>query len=341
MSSTATPLKTTTLKTSACADPCSGGSGATKHEGSSSASSERGAALGQGGLSPTICCFKCGDHFKPYYQPEKRSHGDAPAFCISCRLKGEANRQRCRHHGTDESFECGCTEVRYSPTLAAENGGCLAMGHMEKQRRKDWPENLNPCVACAGMDNRPTNRIKDKRSYLKIRNNVGAMAEGVPGYAESHHAESFSEDTFTQEEIRDLLVQEGWHIRKDGTVGRPPGRPPTGIRDEDTIWVGLDRGFLYLAVYYPELFEQLKPNGSLGIRDLVGVVQALDQSLNVTATGEAIGRSRATVNRMKQAGQEHLRQNPLRGETMTRPWIRSSPRCSLNQVRRPKWRQQS
>jgi hypothetical protein len=139
------------------------------------------------------------------------------------------------------------------------------MGHMEKQHRKDRPGYREPCVVCGGMGNRATGRMKDKRAFLKIRNNVGAMAEGTPGYAESHHAESFSEDTLTQEEVRDLLVQEGWHIRKDGTVGRPPGRPPTGIRDEDTIWVGLDRGFLYLAVYYPSYSSnssRMAPSGS-------------------------------------------------------------------------------
>jgi hypothetical protein len=33
----------------------------------------------------------------------------------------------------------------------------------------------------------------------------------------------------------DSLRQGGWHVRKEGTTGRPVGRPATGIRDEDNL----------------------------------------------------------------------------------------------------------
>jgi hypothetical protein len=89
------------------------------------------------------------------------------------------------------------------------------------------------CIACRG-----TGKIKDRHHYLKAKRTVGAQAEGAPRQL---YAAADDLDPVKLAE-REFLTLGGWSIESVVTTGRPVGRPPEGILEEEELMAAINLG---------------------------------------------------------------------------------------------------
>ncbi len=221
-----------------------------------------------GGRSQFGRCFKC-------YAPRSPlvANRDSGYICLACAADRPA-------HEKDQSFACGDAwnleryvlldpDVEHGPTVVA------------RPPSKD-------CVACRG-----SGRIKDKHHNLRVRQSVGAQAEGAlrQGY-------------FSADEANEFLAAGGWSIQNAGSSGSRQGRRSRGIRGDDLVGQRIEQispGFDYRSAHRAERAE------------LVVALLGPPRPVNTQALADFWRVDRSTIWRLRKLGDSLLQQKAPKG----------------------------